>query len=172
LEAKQVLGEALRDIDQRMRAHVSADGVIFEDKVYSASIHYRLAPDPPAVRAVLEPVMTEVAEEYGFWVSDGKMVFELRPGATVNKGSATRQVLTDHGIRGAVFLGDDVTDADAFRVLRQMRDEDGISALAVGVLTLDTSPLVIEAADYLLDGVDDVVSMLMQVNDLLEEVTN
>jgi trehalose 6-phosphate phosphatase len=165
--ARQVLPEALRDIDQRLRAHVSLDGVIFEDKVYSASIHYRLAPDPMAVRAILAPVMQEVAAEYGFWVSDGKMVFELRPGEAINKGSATEQLLGDHGIRSAVFLGDDVTDADAFLVLRRLRDTDGFNAVAVGVLTLDTAPQVIEAADYLLDGVDDVVAMLLMVNDAL-----
>lgn len=166
--AQAVLAEALRDIEQRLTAHVSLDGVILEDKIYSASIHYRLAPDPPAVREVLEPAMREVAAEYGFWVSDGKMVFELRPGETINKGSATRHLLTEHGIRAAVFLGDDVTDADAFRVLTEMRNEDGLATLSVGVLTLDTAPQVIEAADYLLDGVDDVVSMLLQVNDLLD----
>jgi trehalose 6-phosphate phosphatase len=169
--ARQVLSEALRDIEQRLQAHVSLDGVIFEDKVYSGSIHYRLAPDPPAVRAILEPVTAEVASEYGFWVSDGKMVFELRPGEAVNKGSATRHLLTESGIRSAVFLGDDVTDADAFRVLRQMREEDGIASLAIGVLTLDTAQMVIDTADYLLDGVDDVVSMLMQVNDALSDST-
>jgi trehalose 6-phosphate phosphatase len=165
--ARQVLAEALREIDQRLRAHVSLDGVIFEDKVYSASIHYRLAPDPLAVRTALEPVMRQVAEEYGFWISDGKMVFELRPGEAVNKGSATEHLLLDHGIRSAVFLGDDVTDADAFRVLRRLRDAGGFSAVAVGVLTLDTAPQVVESADYLLDGVDDVVSMLLMVNEAL-----
>ncbi|HYJ12768.1 MAG TPA: trehalose-phosphatase [Thermomicrobiales bacterium] len=165
--ARKVLAEALRDIDQRLRAHVSLEGVIFEDKVYSASIHYRLAPDPMAVRTILAPVMQEVATEYGFWVSEGKMVFELRPGEAVNKGSATEQLLVDHGIRSAVFLGDDVTDADAFLVLRRLRETEGISAVAVGVLTLDTAPQVIDAADYLLDGVDDVVAMLLQVNEAL-----
>ena len=166
--AQQVLAEALRDIEQRLVAHVSLDGIIFEDKVYSASIHYRLAPDPTAVREILEPAITEVAAEYGFWVSDGKMVFELRPGESVNKGSATRKLLADRHIRSAVFLGDDVTDADAFRVLRDLRQDEGMATVAVGVLTLDTAPQVIEAADYLLDGVDDVVSMLLQVDDLLD----
>jgi trehalose 6-phosphate phosphatase len=168
--AQQVLAEALRDVDQRLRAHVSLDGVIFEDKRYSASIHYRLAPDPMAVRNALAPVMQEIATEYGFWVSDGKMVFELRPGAAVNKGSATEQLLAAHGIRSAVFLGDDVTDADAFLVLRRLRETEGFNAVAVGVLTLDTAPQVVEAADYLLDGVDDVVSMLLMVNAALPDI--
>jgi hypothetical protein len=35
------------------------------------------------------------------------------------------------------------------------------------VLTLDTAPQVVEAADYLLDGVDDVVSMLLLVNEAM-----
>lgn len=167
LAAQAVLGEALRDVDQRLRAHVSLDGVIFEDKVYSGSVHYRLAPDPGAVSRALAPILDEVAAEYGFRVSDGKMVYELRPGADVNKGTATRQLLQDHGIRSAVFLGDDVTDADAFRVLQKLREEEGYATLTIGVLTLDTAQQVIDASDYLLDGVNDVVAMLLEVGHIL-----
>ncbi len=169
-EAKDALPEALREIEHRMLAHVPGDGVIFEDKVYSGSIHYRLAPDPGAVRDVLAPILDEIAREYGFWVSDGKMVFELRPGEAINKGSAVRQIIHDRELKSAVFLGDDVTDADAFRVLRELREESGIQTLAVGVLTLDTDPRVIESSDYLLDGVDDVVSMMLELETLLPPV--
>lgn len=167
LEARQVLPEALREIEQRLKAHVGLEGVIFEDKVYSASIHYRIAPDPGAVRAALEPIVNEVAEEFGFWISDGKMVFELRAGHAVNKGSATRQIIHDHDLKSAVFLGDDVTDADAFRVLKEIREESDVRTLAIGVLTLDTDQRVIDASDYLLDGVDEVVATLLQVTELL-----
>jgi trehalose 6-phosphate phosphatase len=170
LAAQAALPEALREVEQRLVAHVPSEGVIFEDKVYSGSIHYRLAPDPGAVRDVLGPILNEIAEEYGFWVSDGKMVFELRPGAAINKGSAVRQMIHDRELRSAVFLGDDVTDADAFRVLHELREESGISTLAIGVLTLDTDPRVIDASDYLLDGVDDVVSMMLELEKLLPTV--
>lgn len=167
LAAQAALPEALREIEQRLLAHVPDEGVIFEDKVYSGSIHYRLAPDPGAVREVLEPILNEISKEYGFWVSDGKMVFELRPGEAINKGSAVRQIIHDRGLKSAVFLGDDVTDADAFRVLRELREESDVETLAIGVLTLDTDPRVIEASDYLLDGVDDVVSMMLELEKLL-----
>lgn len=165
--SQAVLGEVLRDIDQRLRAHVSMEGVIFEDKVYSGSIHYRLAPDPGAVSRALAPILEEVSGEYDFRVSEGKMVYELRPAADVNKGTATRHLLQEHGIRSAVFLGDDVTDADAFRVLRRLRDDEGFATLAIGVLTLDTAQQVIDASDYLLDGVNEVVAMLLEVGRLL-----
>lgn len=164
MQAMKVLPEALRDIELRLRAHVSLEGVIFEDKVYSASIHYRVAPDPGAVRTALEPIIRDIADDYGFWVSDGKMVFELRAGATVNKGTAVRQIIHDDRLQAAIFLGDDVTDADAFRVLHELRRESSIHTLAIGVLTLDTDPRVVESSDYLLGSVDDVVEMLLQVS--------
>ena len=49
------------------------------------------------------------------------MVFELRPGAQVNKGSAVKSIIEERHLKSAVFLGDDVTDADAFKVLREVR---------------------------------------------------
>jgi trehalose 6-phosphate phosphatase len=97
------------------------------------------------------------------------MVFELRPGASVNKGSAVRHLVAERELRAAAFLGDDVTDADAFIVLRELRDELEIQTCTVGVLTLDTDQRVIDNSDYLLDGVDDVVSMLLELVNLLPD---
>lgn len=167
LAAEEGLPEALREIEQRLQAHVSLEGVIFENKRYSASIHYRLTLEPGKTGEILHPIVQEVARDYGFWVSDGKFVFELRPGASVNKGSAVRQVVTERRLKSAAFLGDDVTDADAFVVLRQLREESGIDTCSVGVLTLDTDQRVIDNSDFMLDSVDDVVSMLLELVQLL-----
>ncbi len=167
LEAEQGLPEALREIEHRLQAHVPLDGVIFENKRYSASIHYRLTKDPGTTHDVLGPIAREIASEYGLWVSDGKMVMEIRPGATVNKGSAVQRIVTERQLRSAVFLGDDVTDADAFAVLKTLRLDQGIRTCSVGVLTLDTDQRVIDSSDFLLDGVDDVVSMMLELVELL-----
>lgn len=167
LEAEGGLPEALREIQHRLEAHVPLDGVIFENKRYSGSIHYRLTVDPGKTGEALGPIARDIASEYGFWVSDGKMVMELRPGATVNKGSAVQRIVTERSLRSAVFLGDDVTDADAFVALRELRKGGEFDARSVGVLTLDTDQRVIDASDFLLDGVDDVVSMLLELVDLL-----
>jgi trehalose 6-phosphate phosphatase len=167
LEAETGLPEALREIEHRLGAHVQLDGVIFENKRYSASIHYRLAQESATVGSILGPIVQEIANEFGFWVSDGKMVMELRPGSTVNKGAAVRRIATDRKLASAVFLGDDVTDADAFIVLKELRAEQGIQTCSVGVLTLDTDARVIDSSDFLLDGVDDVVSMLLELVDLM-----
>ena len=167
LEAESGLPEALREIEHRLKAHMPLEGVIFENKRYSGSIHYRLSAEPGKTGDVLGPITREIASEYGFWVSDGKMVMELRPGAMVNKGSAVHRIVTERHLQSAVFLGDDVTDADAFVVLNTLRKEQGIRTCSVGVLTLDTDQRVIDNSDFLLDGVDDVVSMLLELVALL-----
>jgi hypothetical protein len=50
-----------------------------------------------------------------------------------------------------------------------MREEQGLQTCSIGVLTLDTDPRVIDSSDFLLDGVDDVVSMLLELVALLPE---
>ncbi len=170
LEAEQGLPEALREIEHRLGAHIPLDGVIFENKRYSASIHYRLATDPGKTGDALDSIVHEIASEYGFWVSGGKMVMELRPGSTVNKGSAVQRIVTERQLQSAVFLGDDVTDADAFIVLDALRKDHGLKACSVGVLTLDTDQRVIDSSDFLLDGVDDVISMLLELVALMPKI--
>jgi hypothetical protein len=59
-------------------ARVSLDGVIFENKVYSASIHYRLAADPQHMGDVLHDIVNDVAQAYGLW-SDGGRASGLTP---------------------------------------------------------------------------------------------
>ena len=169
LAAEQALPDALREIQQSLAARISLDGVIFENKRYSASIHYRQAGDPIHTGDVLTPILDAVASEFGFWVSDGKMVQELRPGEAINKGTAVRNLVQSHGLRSVVFFGDDVTDADAFVVLREIREAQGIATCSVGVLTPDTHPRVIENSDFLLDGFDDVVAVLAELATRLPE---
>ncbi len=167
LAAESGLPDALRDIEQRLMAHTSLEGVIFENKRYSGSIHYRLARESAKTGEYLEPIAREVAKEYGFTVTEGKMVFELRPDPGINKGSAVRRIVAERSLKSVVFLGDDVTDADAFVVLRELREELEIQTCSVGVLTLDTDQRVIDASDFLLDGVDDVVAMLLELVQLM-----
>jgi trehalose 6-phosphate phosphatase len=97
-------------------------------------------------------------------------VVELRPGERINKGTAVRRLANDHQSRAMVFLGDDVTDTDAFIVLRELRADGRVDTVSVGVLTPDTHPLVIDHSDYLLDGVNDVVAVLEALASRLPEL--
>ena len=100
-------------------------GVLLEDKVWTLSVHYRLA--DPAVVPRLRASLEAVAEQYGLRMTEGKEVFELRPPVDHNKGTAVLALARRLGglVPGTsvVFAGDDQTDEDAFRILRQHNPE-------------------------------------------------
>ena len=104
------------------------DGVLVEDKRYSLSVHYRLVA-PEQVPTVAAAVDEAVVRHPRLEKRHGKKVFELRPKLDWDKGKAVRWLLQviDHGSAGAlpVYVGDDVTDEDAFRELA----EDGVGVL-------------------------------------------
>ena len=95
-------------------------GVVLENKTWSLSVHYRLADASvgPRLRATID----EIAERHGLAVTSGKMIVEVRAPARVDKGTAVLALARRLGALGEtaslLFVGDDLTDEDAFRLLR------------------------------------------------------
>ena len=145
--ARGPLASALADIEAAVRAQDDAPWLLIENKGVTGTVHYRLAPDPDAAAALLEPIAIAAAERHGLRISPGRMIIELRPALSVNKGTAIRDLVNDLGLHGAVFFGDDVTDVDGFLALRDLR-EAGVAATAcVAVLGPETPEAVLAAAD-------------------------
>jgi trehalose 6-phosphate phosphatase len=155
--AKANVANAMGEIQARLEALTSTDGMIWENKVYSASIHFRNTTIPDIIETHLRPLALEVAARHDLRITGGKMMFELRPSTVVSKGTALADLIADFGLKGAIFIGDDVTDVDGFEVLHGLKD---IAVLAVGVMSEETHPSVLEHSDILLSGVADVVAML------------
>lgn len=152
--------EPIADVLRAVAADAPLPGVILENKGSSASIHYRLVPDPTAARhqllAALEPLLRQV----GLRVTEGRLVLNILPLVGVDKGTAIEEIVVERGLRGVVFLGDDVTDVDALRALRRLRDGHGIAALGIGVWSPEGPPELRETADLLLHGVPEVERLL------------
>ncbi|MFT3686758.1 MAG: trehalose-phosphatase [Phycisphaerales bacterium] len=123
-------------------------GVHVEEKPYGAAVHYRRANG--SVADELHDAARAIASEFvGVVVKLGSMVVELTTSAA-DKGDALRAAKVRAGATHALFIGDDITDEDAFRVLT---DQD----LGIKVGEGPT------AADYAVAGVE-------QVADTLEEL--
>lgn len=167
LAAEDGIRKALARTHERLERVTSTEGMLFENKRLSASIHYRNVDDPVHVGLQLLPIVEEEAAANGLRVSGGKMLVELRPTAVVSKGTALEQIVRTRQLKGAVFFGDDVTDVDGFRALHRMRDEQGLSTVAVAIRSADVHPDVISEADVVLEGVSDTVLVLHRIADLL-----
>jgi trehalose 6-phosphate phosphatase len=137
-------------------------GMIWENKRLSATIHVRNTADPAAMEALLLPVVVPLAEENDLRCTPGKMIVEIRPRALVTKGTAINTLFETRNLMSAVYIGDDVTDVDGFRALREQRAL-GKHTLAVGVATPDAHPDVLEHADEVVGSVDEIVEVLKLV---------
>jgi trehalose 6-phosphate phosphatase len=121
----------VRSLYERLDDVRNVPGLVLEDKHASVAVHVRAV--PPAMRADAIALADRCAEQ---WVSGGKlrrlsgnMVVEYLPNIAAHKGDATMWIVDDVAERcrqpvWTVFVGDDVTDEDAFRAI-----QDGIGVL-------------------------------------------
>ena len=96
-------------------------GVLVEPKRFSVAVHFRLADpdDLPRIESAIDAVR---AERQDLRHVPGRKIFELRPDVDWDKGHALLWLLeTLHADAGdsavPLYLGDDVTDEDAFRAI-------------------------------------------------------
>ena len=111
------------------------EGTLVEDKQFAVTLHFRRRPDLASeVRQLGASLTADLGDE--FQVLEGKMVLEIRP-AAATKGSAVDAFLQKKPFVGRrpVYLGDDRTDEDAFRVVN---DAGGVS-VAVGMADATTA---------------------------------
>jgi trehalose 6-phosphate phosphatase len=159
--AQPSIAAALAEIESAARSVADMPWLLIENKGVTGTVHYRLAPDQIAAAALLEPLARSAADRHGLRLTLGRMIFEVRPALAVNKGTAIRELAQDLGLRGIVFFGDDVTDVDAFRALRELREAGEAATLRVGVLGPDTSPAVLAEIDLSVVGVPACAATLI-----------
>jgi trehalose 6-phosphate phosphatase len=92
-------------------------GIALENKRYSLSVHYRMVRDHEKTEKQLIEAFEELAPRPR--IITGKYVFNLVPEGAADKGSALEQLMRVTGTPSAIYVGDDVTDEDVFRLKRK-----------------------------------------------------
>jgi trehalose 6-phosphate phosphatase len=134
--------------------------VEIERKEISFALHFRNCVDAERVGAELSDLLQPIALETGTKLLEGKLVIEVAPATLPDKGTALTGLLLEHEIRGAVFVGDDLADAEAFSQLRNRRTRGQTPGLCIAVVDAETPQGVRDAADLEVYGVDDVERFL------------
>jgi trehalose-phosphatase len=101
-------------------------GALIEDKGYSLAVHFRGASDDdrPRIKAAVHEAVRAHGGEDAIDLGAGSMVLELRPPIDCDKGTIVHRVLEAEERRFgaenlfAIYIGDDVTDEDAFEAIR------------------------------------------------------
>ena len=115
--------DLITEVTDRLRADVgSIPGVQIEPKRASVAVHYRhVAPeDRDRVGDSVKTLLAEHSDDVA--LTPGKMVYELKPNVDWDKGKAVLHLIDTLGLGGddvmPLYLGDDITDEDAFRALQ------------------------------------------------------
>jgi len=127
-------------------------GLRLEDKGPIQALHWRGAVDDRAAEARAHEIAA-TAGRAGLELRWGRKVLELRPAGGGGKDAAVAALLAADGVRAAVYAGDDRTDLDAFRRLRELRDGGELEAVVcVGVVSEEAPPELAEESDLRVDG--------------------
>lgn len=119
----------LRKIKNELENKLSPiKGVLIEDKGLSLSVHYRLVnkDEIPSVQAIFYEVIITYLVKGKIKTKSGKMVLEVKPPVEWDKGKVVLWLLASQKfIKKSdkilpVYIGDDLTDEDAFKAIRNI----------------------------------------------------
>ncbi|KAF7090324.1 hypothetical protein CFC21_093091 [Triticum aestivum] len=106
------------------------EGASVEDNKFCVSVHYRNVDEKDW--ELVARLVNEVLEDFpALKVTNGRMVLEVRPVIDWDKGKAVEFLLQSLGLSDSenvipIYIGDDRTDEDAFKVLRERNCGYGI----------------------------------------------
>lgn len=129
-------------------------GVLIDEKGFSIAVHYRLVKDE-YLKGIEETVNNIVEDSKKFRLMQGKKVFEILPAINWDKGKAVRWIMEVLGISwddaSVVYIGDDTTDEDAFRIIRTR---------GTGILVSEKPQ--VSAADFRVASTEDVKKLFVE----------
>lgn len=137
-----------------------AVGLRREDKGPIQALHWRGAEDEAAAQARAHEIAVE-AGQAGLEPRWGRKVLELRPVGGGGKDAAVASLLAGGQLSRAVYAGDDRTDLDAFRRLRELSQSGELAtAVCVGIVSPEAPPELPEESDLIVDGPEGWLAIL------------
>ncbi|MBN1520965.1 MAG: trehalose-phosphatase [Candidatus Aureabacteria bacterium] len=120
-EVQEIIPDIRKITERLTHTFGSLDGAIVEHKKFSVAMHYRLVQEKH-VAGIREFVENIIKENKKLRLMCGKKVFEILPALYWNKGKAICWIMKALQLSWkntrVVYIGDDTTDEDAFRVIR------------------------------------------------------
>jgi trehalose 6-phosphate phosphatase len=146
--------------------------LLVEDKGPSVAFHFRQAPDPDSARLAVVDAIESVEQELGdqgLVRFEGRRVIEFRPLGAGGKGAAMEGLIKRERPGSVIVLGDDRSDAEAFRAVVAAREAGGLRGLTVAVHGAAETPAeVLASADLMLPDPAAAARVLTLVARLLD----
>ena len=160
-EASHEASHAAERVADEIEKRIREPWFVVERKPPSVALHWRAAPDIHVAADTVRRVVEELDPERVLERFPGRRILELRPPGAVAKGEAFERMVEEWRPASVFLLGDDVSDAMAFRSLRQLRAGGVTDGVAVAVQARsEVPPEVVESADLVLSSPVDATRFL------------
>jgi trehalose 6-phosphate phosphatase len=150
----------IKEVTDELARELQGAGILIENKGISASIHYRLSPDPDAAGKRIMAAINSSAQAGRLRIIPGRRAVNLLPPLAIDKGTAVRDLISRYNLSGGVYIGDEATDIDAFKAIHEANRRPDFLGFALAVLSGETPPAVAAEADFTLDGTTEVARFL------------
>ncbi len=110
--AKNVCAKWVKQLERDLAELPEGHGISVEDKKHSLSLHYRHAKKPKAAAAWLTDEIANLWPQPR--VIGGHFIYNIVPKGSPHKGTALKALMKRYKCTHSIFVGDDVTDEDAF----------------------------------------------------------
>jgi len=139
---------------------LSIEGISIQNKGITATIHYRLCPEPKLAKRDLLIALQNLPQASSLRIMQEKMAIDLLPPVDVDKGTATLNLIREYNLKGGIYLGDDFTDIDAFRAINAAGQGSDFLGFAIGIISQEMSEELVTEANFTLNGVSEVERFL------------
>lgn len=132
-------------------------GLMFEDKGICLSIHYRGCESPKDVRETILKTIEEIPQYKEVKVSEGRKLVECKPPIGYDKGVILENIIKKYNLEKLIYLGDDITDGDAFYKIKELKNIGKIRGAGVLVISSEIPSYVKRYPSFFVYGVEEVL---------------
>lgn len=158
-EVEEYLWQVKRLSEQLNEELSGIDGIFLEDKGICSSIHYRQCKNPEMVRVKIIDSIKESPQSKNLQISEGRKLVEIKPPSTYNKGTIIHKIIKDYGLKKIIYLGDDITDADAFKRLKELEKDQLIVSASILVISQEIPAYIKNSASFFVHNITEVLRL-------------
>lgn len=156
-DAEMYLPELKRNAEKLEKGDLSKiNGLMFEDKGVCLAIHYRQCELNVDVRKKILDEINKYNDSKNLKISEGRKVVEIKPSISRDKGYVVEKILRRYGLKKVIYLGDDITDFDAFKKLEELEKTGVIKTASILVFSSEIPDYVKNSTLFYVRNVDEV----------------
>lgn len=132
------------------------EGLKLEDKGICLCLHYRQCPQGEEAKEEIWDTLNQLLDSDELKISSGRKIIEIKPPLNKDKGTILEKIVKEYNLKKVIYLGDDITDFDAFSKLQELKKKREIEIGTILILSAEIPDYVKNSTQYYVNSVQEV----------------